>query len=60
MIKIYTKVFQRPLLVENGGIETNEANKNEKERSPSKHAESQLKKSKQKKEDKGDYLENYY
>ncbi len=56
MIKIYTKVFQRPLLVENGGIETHEASKNEKERSPSKHAESQLKKSKQKKEEKGDYL----
>jgi hypothetical protein len=59
MIKIYTKVFQRPLLVESGGVDS--ADKRGKDRSPSKHegADSQVRHSK-KKVDEQQYLESYY
>lgn len=57
MIKIYTKVFQRPLLVENGGIDQSEKQE-EKEKSPPKNQrESQMKKSKHNKASKDNYLE---
>lgn len=36
MIKIYTKVFQRPLLVESGGVDSAEK-KGAKEKSPGKY-----------------------
>jgi hypothetical protein len=58
MIKIYTKVFQRPLLVESGGIDS--ADRRGKDRSPSKHGgDSQVRHSK-KKVDEQQYLESYY
>ena len=46
MIKIYSKVFQRPLLIENGG-------------SPESPTRSQ-KESRKQKDNEGDYLEDYY
>lgn len=47
MIKIYTKVFQRPLLVESGGVDS--ADRRAKERSSSKHGgDSQVRHSKKK------------
>ena len=59
MIKIYTKVFQRPLLVESGGVDSAEK-KGAKEKSPGKYGvDSRLKQSK-KKIDEQHYLESYY
>lgn len=61
MIKIYTKVFQRPLLIESGGVEQTDRTE-EKQKSPPKNVkESQLKKSKQHNKDSRDnYLDGYY
>jgi hypothetical protein len=59
MIKIYTKVFQRPLLIESGGVEPQQEDKQP--RSPPKNAkDSQLKKSKHNKESRDNYLDGYY
>lgn len=56
MIKIYTKVFQRPLLIESGGLPP--PSEQEESRSPPK--DSLLKKSKHNKESKDNYLDGYY
>lgn len=59
MIKIYTKVFQRPLLIENGGLPP--PSELEESRSPPKNArDSRLNKSKHNKESKDNYLDGYY